>query len=92
MVMPIRALRLQADIIAAGFDITGVGTVAASAFTGDGSGLTGVPLPSNSTLRIDVATGKTYFKNATTALWHEVRVNGPDGNVYFEIDQTGVVL
>ena len=30
MVMPIRALRLQADIIAAGFDITGAGTVFAT--------------------------------------------------------------
>jgi len=49
-------------------------------------------LPENSKLKIDVTTGAMYIQNVTTELWHQIRVTGPDGNVYLEIAQDGVVL
>lgn len=47
-------------------------------------------LPVNSQLQIG-ASGATYMLNAVMGLWHNIRINGPDGNVYLEIEQTGIV-
>ena len=48
-------------------------------------------LPANSHLQIGSTTGYIYMENATTGLWHRIRINGPDGNVYMEIAQNGIV-
>ena len=46
-------------------------------------------LPDNSHVRIGTD-GTMYVQNATTLLWHPLRVNGPDGSVYLELGQNGV--
>lgn len=56
-----------------------------------GSWSAGDGLPVNSKLRI-AADGTPHLKNDSNGLYYPFRVDGPDGNVYFELNQTGVVL
>ena len=46
--------------------------------------------PSNSKMQLGTD-GTVYLQNVTTSLWHPLRVNGPDGAVFLELGQNGVV-
>ena len=55
-------------------------------------GSTADGLPANSQLKVRVSDGQPFMRSVTNGLWYPIRLSGVDGNVIFEIGQTGEVL